>query len=121
MELACMGFRFKADGSVWVGTGNLSTMTGYYIHFRPDGCIDIGKFNDGCLEERMSLQNLIDNYFGTYKISDDNPFADFLRNQPKSSFQLELESERKKYSDIEEPLVDFNYFSGNYKLFDEIP
>lgn len=121
MALACMGFRFKADGSVWVGTGNLSTMTGDYIHFRPDGCIDIGKFDDGHLEERMSLQELIDNYFGTRKISEDSPFAALFRNHPKSSFQLERESEREQYRNIEEPLVDFNYFTGNYKFFDEIP
>ena len=58
MILSCMGFRFRADGSVWVGTGNLSTMTGYYIHFRSDGCIDIGKFDDSYLEEECLYKSL---------------------------------------------------------------
>ena len=121
MTLACMGFRFKADGSVWVGTGNLSTMTGDYIHFRPDGCIDVGKFNDGCLEERMSLQELIDNYFGTHKITEDSPFAALFKNRPKSSYQLERETEREQYRDIEEPKVDFNYFTGQSNYSDDLP
>lgn len=119
MILSCMGFRFRADGSVWVGTGNLSTMTGYYIHFRSDGCIDIGKFDDSYLEERMSLQELIDNYFGTQRINEDNPFGSFFRSSPKSTFQIERESERELYRDIEEPKVNFNYFTGNYEYNDD--
>lgn len=121
MTLACMGFRFRADGSVWVGTGNLSTMTGDYIHFRPDGCIDVGKFDNGNLEERLSLQELIDNYFGTHKISEDSPFAALFRNRSKSSYQLERESEREQYRDIEEPKVDFNYFTGQSNYSDDLP
>lgn len=121
MSLSCMGFRFKADGSVWVGNGNLSTMTGCYIHFRPDGCIDIGRFEDGRLEERMSLQELIDNYFGTYKIDEDSPFAALFGNSPKSSFQLERESERNQYRDIEEPKVDYSYFTGQTIYTDDLP
>lgn len=78
MSLSCMGFRFRSDGSVWVGTGNLNVMTGYYIHFRCDGCIDVGKFNDGCLEERMSLQELIDTYFGTNTINEDGIYCCFF-------------------------------------------
>jgi hypothetical protein len=73
MTLSCMGFRFKADGSVWVGTGSLSKMTGNYIHFRPDGYIEIGRFENDVLQERMSLQELIDIYFGTHKISENSP------------------------------------------------
>ena len=121
MTLACMGFRFRADGSVWVGTGNLSTMTGNYIHFRSDGCIDIGKFDDGYLEERMSLQELMDNYFGTHKIGEDSPFAALFRNRPKSSYQQEHESEREQYREIEEPKVDFNYFTGQSNYSDDLP
>jgi len=121
MTLACMGFRFRADGSVWVGTGNLSTMTGNYIHFRSDGCIDIGKFDDGYLEERMSLQELMDNYFGTHKIGEDSPFAALFRNRPKSSYQQERESEREQYREIEEPKVDFNYFTGQSNYSDDLP
>lgn len=125
MTLLCMGFRFKADGSVWVGTGNLNNMTGHYMHFRPDGCIDIGSFNKGSLEERMSLQELIDLYFGITKIREDSPIAEFFRNRPKSSFQLGREYDRNQYCDIEEPKVNFNYFTGTYNddndKSDELP
>jgi len=121
MTLACMGFRFKADGSVWVGTGNLSTMTGNYIHFRPDGCIDIGKFDNGYLEERESLQELIDNYFGIHNFREDSPFAALFKNRPKSPFQQERESEREQYRNIEEPKVDFNYFTGRLNYSEDLP
>lgn len=119
MSLACMGFRFKADGSVWVGTGNLHNMTGDYIHFGADGCIDIGKFEDGILRERMSLQKLIDCYFGTHKISNDDILADIFNSIPKSSTQLEREYEREQYRNIEEPKINFNYFTGEYT--DDLP
>lgn len=113
LTLSCMGFRFKADGSVWVGTGNLNEMTGNYIHFRPDGYIDVGRFDHGNLVDRMLLQDLIDMYFGTHKISEDSPFASLFRNRPKSSFQLERESEREQYRNIEEPKDDYNYFHSD--------
>ena len=121
VTLSCMGFRFKADGSVWMGTGNLNVMTGNYIHFRPDGHIDIGRFEDSILTERTSLQELIDIYFGTYKINDESLFAPLLKKRPKSSFQLECESEREKYRSIDEPRMDFNYFTGEYEYSEEIP
>lgn len=121
MTLACMGFRFKADGSVWMGTGNLSKMTGKYIHFKPNGCIDIGRFEDGTLMERETLQELIDDYFGTHKINEDSPFASLFMNRPKSSFRIERESERELYRDIEEPIVGYNYFAGKYGDSDDLP
>jgi hypothetical protein len=121
MTLSCMGFRFKADGSVWVGTGSLSKMTGNYIHFRPDGYIEIGRFENDVLQERMSLQELIDIYFGTHKISENSPFASLFNKQPKSSLQLERESEREQYCNIEEPEIDFNYFTGEYDDSDDLP
>ena len=114
MSLACMGFRFKADGSVWMGTGNLNKMTGGYIHFRPNGCIDVGRFDNGILIERQSLQDFIDGYFGIYKIDEDSLFSPLFRNTPKSSLQLERESEREKYRDIEEPKVNYSYITGEY-------
>lgn len=109
-----MGFRFKADGSVWMGTGNLNKMTGSYIHFRPNGCIDVGRFDNGILIERQSLQDFIDGYFGIFKIDEDSLFAPLFRDIPKSSLQLERESERKKYCDIEEPKVNYSYMTGEY-------
>lgn len=121
IALACMGFRFKANGSVWVGTGNLSQMTGNYIHFRADGCIDIGRFDDGKLIERMSLQELIDNYFGTYKISEDDLFSSIFCNHSKSPVEIERESDREKYRNISEPKVDYNYFESKYNSNDDLP
>ena len=113
LTLSCMGFRFKADGSVWVGTGNLTEMTGNYIHFRPDGYIDVGRFDHGNLVDKMLLQDLIDKYFGIHKISEDSPFASLFRNRSKSSLQLERESEREQYRNIEEPKDDYNYFHSD--------
>ena len=121
VTLACMGFRFKANGSVWVGTGNLSQMTGNYIHFRADGCIDIGRFDDGKLIERMSLQELIDNYFGTYEISEDDLFSSIFCNHSKSPVEIERESDREKYRNISEPKVDYNYFENKYNSNDDLP
>ena len=109
MSLACMGFRFKADGSVWMGTGNLNKMTGGYVHFRPNGCIDVGRFDNGILIERQSLQDFIDGYFGIYKIDEDSLLAPLFRNIPKSSLQLERESVREKYRGIEEVRVNYSY------------
>lgn len=116
MTLSCMGFRFKADGSVWVGTGNLHNMTGNYIKFRPDGCIDIGRFNEGILKERMSLHKFIDSYFGISQIS---PDSDLFGLFPKSSLQVQREAEREQYRNIEEPKIDFNYFIGEYICSDD--
>ncbi len=121
ITLSCVGFRFKIDGSVWVGTGNLSKMTGDYMHFRSDGCIDIGRFDDGILLERKPLQDLIDIYFGTYRISDDIPFTTSLRNSPGSSFQIGCESEREHYRNIKEPIIDFSYFTGDFNYSNDLP
>ena len=96
-------------------------MTGNYIHFRPDGCIDIGKFDNGYLEERESLQELIDNYFGIHNFREDSPFAALFKNRPKSPFQQERESEREQYRNIEEPKVDFNYFTGRLNYSEDLP
>lgn len=43
----------------------------------------------------------------------------FFRSSPKSTFQIERESERELYRDIEEPKVNFNYFTGNYEYNDD--
>ena len=115
IALVCMGFRFKADGSVWVGNGNLNNMTGNYIHFRPDGCVDIGVFINGVLSKRMPLQMFIDDYFGTHKISKDSKIASLLMKCfPETSTQHKRESERKKYRNIVEPKVDYSYFIENF-------
>lgn len=94
LTLPCMGFRFKADESVWVGTGNINEI-GYFIHFKPNGCIDIGRFDNGSLVERISLQNLIDKYLG--------------------------EDVRELYRNIEEPKINYNYFTEEYNNSDDLP
>ena len=115
ITLSCMGFRFKADGSVWVGTGNLNDMTGDYIHFRPDGYIDIGRFINGILAERKSLQDLIDDYFGIHKISESSPFSSLFKDHLKSYMQqLGCKSEREQYRNIGEPKVGYNYFTEGF-------
>ena len=63
----------------------------------------------------------MDNYFGTHKIGEDSPFAALFRNRPKSSYQQERESEREQYREIEEPKVDFNYFTGQSNYSDDLP
>lgn len=120
MTLACMGFRFFANGSVWVGTGNLTKMSGNYIHFKHDGLIEIGEFEDGILIEATSLQELIDMYFGTYRFSDDDLFGDLLNRAPKTSLQLERENVREQYRNIDEPKIGFNYFKGYFEE-DDLP
>ena len=115
IALVCMGFRFKADGSVWVGNGNLNNITGNYIHFRPDGCVDIGVFINGVLSKRIPLQMFIDDYFGTHQISRDSKIASLLINCfPKTSTKHKRESEREKYRNIVEPKVNYSHFNENF-------
>lgn len=118
LTLTCMGFRFTRDGSVWVGNGNLSDMTGNYMHFKPDGCIDIGSFQKGDLVNRSSLQDFIDSYFGTWKPSQDDPFASLFR--AKSAHQSERISERELYRNVEEPRIEYSYFTNEY-LSEDLP
>lgn len=121
ITLSCMGFRFRSNGSVWVGTGNLNTMTGYYMHFKPNGQIDIGNFHDGILVDRMPLQNFIDCYFETQELIEDDLFSDLFNNSPKYHLQFEREFEREKYRNIKEPRKNFNYFTGNFEESDDLP
>ena len=118
LTLTCMGFRFTRDGSVWVGNGNLSDMTGNYMHFKPDGCIDIGSFQKGDLVNRSSLQDFMDSYFGTWKPSQDDPFASLFR--AKSAHQSERISERELYRNVEEPRIEYSYFTNEY-LSEDLP
>ena len=90
---AFVGFRFKADGSVWVGTTGSRKLTGTLLHFRADGFIDAGKFEDGVLVERMELQKIIDDYFGTWSHEDDDLgfladiFGDMKKNNPRAAIR----------------------------------
>jgi len=60
---ACgMGFHFTLDGSVWVGDTIKHTFTGNLIHFREDGQIDVGYFENAKLINRYDVQKLIEIY-----------------------------------------------------------
>lgn len=109
--LPCVGFRFKPDGSVWMGTGYLGAMTGYCIHFTPDGHIEIGKFKDNILVQRLSLQELINIYIGTPRIGNDESIGMLVRTRIMSNISDDAIEE---YREIEEPKTDYSYFTEEY-------
>lgn len=88
-ELGYMGFRFKNDGSVWVGDTDTRDLTGLLIHFKPDGCIDAGIFHKGKLEKRMNLKDIMENYdCSTDDFKDRNdiiPNHSYFNNSSKES------------------------------------
>lgn len=105
-----MGFRFKADGSVWVGNTNDRKLSGYLIHFRPDGLIDAGLFQNSKLIERLNLQSIIDEYYGTYNLST-NSLNYFL--EKKDNWTIEREKIRNTFKNIAEILIGHNYFTDS--------
>lgn len=108
LTLCFMGFRLKPDGSLWIGTTQTRQLTGTLIHFRPDGKIDAGTFQNGKLVERESFQNILDEYFGTYSF-EDNIFADLFPTGPKSQRQLEIENIRDEYRAVPEIKPNYDY------------
>lgn len=109
IALCYMGFRFKADGSVWVGTTCERQLNGTLIHFRPDGLIDAGEFRNGELINRKSLQAIIDDYYGTWKF--DGKFEKGWGNVGHTSpFQTEREQRREEFRNIQEIEEGRNYF-----------
>ena len=106
--LCYMGFRFKADGSVWIGTTGSRILTGNLLHFCPNGQIEAGKFDNGQLEEPQGIQNIIDDYYGTWNFEDDIFASLFAKN--KSSRQMENEAIRDQYRNIPEIDPKKNYF-----------
>lgn len=111
----CMGFRFKADGSVWVGNTGDRTLSGTLIHFRPDGLIDAGLFENSKLLERYNLQLIIDEYYGTYNL--ENDLLKDLFPQKKSKRDSEREKIRNTFKNITEIKVGYNYFVDSQHLF----
>lgn len=89
---SCMGFLFKEDGSVWVGTTQSLKRTGNLIHFRKDGLIDAGKFEDGTLVARKSILEIIDYYGKT----------------------------GQNFRNIPEIKIGYDYINGNY-VEDDLP
>lgn len=93
LKVPYMGFHFKPDGSVWVGTTFTQEFSGILLHFRPDGLIDSGEFDKGNLVERMSLKDII-NYYS---------YEAFANGQSELNFP-----------DIEEIKINYNYFTDSY-------
>lgn len=96
-----MGFHFLSDGTVWIGNSGIRQMTGDLIKFCPNGYIEIGKFENGILVEPKDIQELIDNYYGTHKFPDDDPFYSlFMKSREKTERELRQERIRAQYNNI---------------------
>lgn len=102
--LCYMGFHFMADGSVWIGNTKTRRFTGNLIHFRNDGCIDCGRFEDGMLFEAVDIQTIIDTYYG-YSLDDELFFSSL-------GYSMNLTSERKYFNNINPIIQGHNYFNG---------
>lgn len=104
-SLVFMGFHFTSDGSVWMGNTDTRRYTGNLVHFTPESKIDAGLFEDGKLLERMPLQNIINEYYGTFDFGDDDLFADMFPSLSESN------SEREQFRNIMEIEPGKCYFS----------
>lgn len=114
-----MGFRFKSDGSVWVGNTATRTLTGKLIHFTPGGTVIAGDFQNGRFIESHSLQSIIDDYYGTHQYSDD--FLElFPGTRHKSTRQLRNEEIRNRFRNIPEIKTSFDYFTQE-DIDDDLP
>lgn len=120
---ASMGFRFKADGSVWVGTTRRSLLSGKLIHFCPNGIVDAGIFNNKNLTQRLSLQNIIDEYYGTYNDNHEDDLMQYLMCSPefaelmKPTLMGRLHLKREKYKNVREIIPNYNYFTPDDTVF----
>lgn len=114
-----MGFRFKSDGSVWVGSTGTRRLTGNLIHFRADGQIDVGKFEDGVLIECKNLHEVIDEYYGIYHFDENDIFSAIMASKNKSSRQIENEKKREKFRNVPEVKINYDYINGFYVSDDD--
>lgn len=121
VALVYMGFRFKSDGSVWVGNTATRALTGKLIHFTPSGEVIAGSFENGKLIERVPLQSMIDDYYGTWDFSDDDLFGALFSSRPKSSRQLRNEEIRNRFRGIDDIKAGFNYFTNTYNTDEDLP
>lgn len=103
--LCYMGFHFMSDGSVWMGNTSTRRFTGSLIHFRNDGCIDCGNFENGKLIETLDIQEIIDKYYGTYSFNNNKLFEHHI-------FDLNSNYEREQYRNISSILKEYNYSKG---------
>lgn len=103
--LCYMGFHFMSDGSVWMGNTSTRRFTGSLIHFRNDGCIDCGNFENGELIETLDIQNIIDNYYGTYSFENGDLFESLM-------FDMKPNHEREVFRNIPSIIKEYNYFNG---------
>lgn len=71
-----MGFRFKSDGSVWVGDSIGRQNTGDLLHFNSDGTIDCANFNDGKIVNRIDFHTMVDEkYLKIWEYDNSDIFA----------------------------------------------
>lgn len=103
--LVGMGFHFMPDGSVWMGNTVTRRFTGELIHFCADGTIDCGEFKDGELMERLELQEIINDYYGTFEFDGDDLFADIFGKS-------KLDPIREKFRNIQAIKTGYNYFKN---------
>lgn len=102
--LCYMGFHFMSDGSIWMGNTRTRRFSGSLMHFRNDGCIDCGKFENGELIETLDIHELIDEYYNVCTF-DDDLFESFMFDK-KSKF------EREQFHNIASIVKGYNYFNG---------
>lgn len=114
LALACMGFRFKADGSVFVGTGDLSAKNGHYISFYNDGIVYVIQVENAKITSYTKLQDMIDHCFGTESLDEDNPLRGIFGNIGQSKAERIRLLERNKYRRIAEPKAGYIYPEGRY-------
>ena len=103
-----MGFHFMADGSVWMGNTGTRRFTGTLIHFRNDGCIDCGRFENEELLERLDIQTAIDNYYGTFTFDDE--FASIF------GIKQEANQTREQFRNIPPIIEGHSYFDGKNSI-----
>jgi hypothetical protein len=103
--LVGMGFHFMSDGSVWMGNTATRRFTGKLIHFCSNGTVDCGDFENGDLKQRMELQDIINEYYGTFEYDEDDIFANlFGKREPNHV--------REQFRNAMEIEPNHNYFNG---------
>ena len=65
------GFHFMKDHSLWVGHFLNNEVQGWLIHFRSDGKIDCGEFENGVLKDRYNISFFKDNSWDSLEYTPD--------------------------------------------------
>lgn len=65
------GFHFMKDHSLWVGHFLNNEIQGWLIHFRFDGKIDCGEFENGVLKDRYNISFFKDNSWNSLEYTPD--------------------------------------------------